>query len=83
MIGKKRRFTILTLLNVLSLWPLWMALVGLVVAIYGGFKDDPERIRQGFALTVMFQLCVFLVGTLFAINSIRVLGVWFYRKYSS
>lgn len=78
---KKRRFTVLKFLDVLSLWPLWMALVGFVVAVYGGGKDNPERIRQGFAFTVPFQLCVLLVGVLLLVHSVTVLGVWCYRKY--
>jgi hypothetical protein len=74
----KRQSTLLTLLNLIALWPAFLGVVGTVVATAGWLLDSPARMRQGFFLmAVPVAGAIFIasfVGLIYAVNVVVISG---------
>lgn len=76
----KRGFSLINLLNLLCLWPVYFAVFGLIVAGYGWWQDSTQRVWQGLQLTVPAVLFVVFVLGLLLLSGFLNLLLWAYHK---
>lgn len=81
MVQRKTRFSLLTFLNVLALWPLYLAGLGILATCFGWLLGDSDRIHQGLLMMMPLLMCVVFIAGLVGFSAVIRMLDWCYRKF--